>query len=164
MKKIITILKKYLYISAITLIVLIFVSYFLSIRYFYPIMSDSGLFGDMFGGINALFSGFAFLGVIYAIILQRKELQLQRKELELTRKELERTAQAQENSEKALSKQAESLEVTSKLNGLSSILQYHGSLIEAANGEHGRGGIDRPLKTEAEKIKKEIQKLMEINS
>ncbi len=49
---------------------------------------DRGTFGDMFGAANALFSGFALLGVIYAILLQRQELKYQRKELELTRLEL----------------------------------------------------------------------------
>jgi len=50
---------------------------------------NRGTFGDMFGAVNALFSGLAFGGVIYAILLQRKELELQRNELELTRNELE---------------------------------------------------------------------------
>jgi len=50
--------------------------------------SGAGEFGDMFGGVNALFSGFAFLGVIIAIWLQRDELTLQRLELSQTRKEL----------------------------------------------------------------------------
>lgn len=36
-----------------------------------------GEFGDMFGGLNALFSGLAFAGVVYALLLQRKDLQLQ---------------------------------------------------------------------------------------
>lgn len=44
-----------------------------------------GLFGDKFGAINALFSGLAFAGIIFTIVLQRKELSLQRKELEDTR-------------------------------------------------------------------------------
>ena len=52
-------------------------------------VQERGTFGDMFGAINALFSGLAFAGVIYAILLQRKELKLQRTELELTRRELE---------------------------------------------------------------------------
>ncbi|MBF0376015.1 MAG: putative phage abortive infection protein [Desulfamplus sp.] len=52
-------------------------------------VDERGTFGDMFGAINALFSGFAFAGVIFAILLQRQELELQRKELELTRNELE---------------------------------------------------------------------------
>lgn len=51
--------------------------------------NQRGTFGDMFGAVNALFSGLAFGGVIYAILLQRLELKLQRKELELTRGELE---------------------------------------------------------------------------
>ena len=46
-----------------------------------------GAFGDMFGSINALFSGLAFGGIIFTILLQRKELKLQRKELRDTRKE-----------------------------------------------------------------------------
>ena len=66
---------------------------------------DRGTFGDMFGAVNTLFSGLAFAGVVYAILLQRKELALQRRELELTRAELKRTARAQEKSERAFSRQ-----------------------------------------------------------
>ncbi len=51
--------------------------------------SGPGTFGDQFGAVNSLFSGLALAGIIYTIILQRKELQHQRKELQLTRKELE---------------------------------------------------------------------------
>lgn len=54
----------------------------------YP-LSQRGTFGDMFGAVNALFSGLAFAGLIYTVWLQRKELQLQRTELSLTRIELE---------------------------------------------------------------------------
>lgn len=46
-----------------------------------------GTFGDMFGAINALFSGLALAGIIITILLQRKELQLQREELSETREE-----------------------------------------------------------------------------
>lgn len=47
-----------------------------------------GQFGDMFGAVNALFSGLAFTGLIFTLILQRKELTLQREDLQLTREEL----------------------------------------------------------------------------
>ena len=57
-----------------------------------------GQFGDMFGAVNALFSSLALIGVIVAILIQRKELTLQREELALTRKELSRSAKAQEQS------------------------------------------------------------------
>lgn len=53
------------------------------------ILINPGVFGDSSGAINALFSALAFAGVIFAIILQKKELQLQREELKQTREELE---------------------------------------------------------------------------
>lgn len=77
-----------------------------------------GTFGDMFGAVNALFSGFAFIGVIYAILLQRTELALQRDELSMTRAELKKSADAQEKSERALAKQAEVMEKTALINSL----------------------------------------------
>lgn len=50
-----------------------------------------GLFGDMFGAVNAIFSGLAFAGIIISLYMQRIELKIQRKELKLTRKEVKRT-------------------------------------------------------------------------
>lgn len=41
-----------------------------------------------FDRLNTLFSGLAFWGVIWAILLQKRELSLQRRELELTRQEV----------------------------------------------------------------------------
>lgn len=46
-----------------------------------------GWFGDQFGAVNSLFSGLALAGIIYTIILQKKELKHQREELRLTREE-----------------------------------------------------------------------------
>jgi hypothetical protein len=46
-----------------------------------------GQYGDMFGSVNALFSGLAFAGIIITILLQSEELALQRAELTATRKE-----------------------------------------------------------------------------
>ena len=51
-------------------------------------VNERGQFGDQFGAVNALFSGLAFAGLIFTIILQKKELALQREELTDTRKEL----------------------------------------------------------------------------
>jgi len=64
-----------------------------------------GTFGDMFGAVNTLFSGLAFAGVIYAIILQREELRLQREELTLTREELAKSAVAHQESANLLKQQ-----------------------------------------------------------
>lgn len=51
--------------------------------------NDRGTFGDMFGSVNALYSGLALAGIIITILLQRSELILQRNELKQTRKEFE---------------------------------------------------------------------------
>lgn len=50
---------------------------------------EAGQFGDMFGAVNALFSGLAFSGVCYAIVLQRSEIKIARSEIQYTRKILE---------------------------------------------------------------------------
>lgn len=50
--------------------------------------TNRGVFGDMFGAVNALFSGLAFAGLIVTLLYQKEELQLQREELAETRKEL----------------------------------------------------------------------------
>lgn len=72
--------------------------------------AERGTFGDMFGAVNALFSGLAFAGVIYAIILQRQELRLQRLELEQTRKELE--GQKEQLEEQSKTSKLQRFEVT----------------------------------------------------
>ena len=49
---------------------------------------ERGTFGDMFGAVNALFSGLAFAGLIVTLIMQHEELGLQREELAQTNDEL----------------------------------------------------------------------------
>jgi hypothetical protein len=61
------------------------------IYWFFPDWQTRGQFGDLFGAINSLFSGLAFAGLIYTIILQGRELSLQRDELRLQREEMVRS-------------------------------------------------------------------------
>lgn len=89
---------------------------------FYCNLADRGIFGDSFGAINSLFSGLAFAGIIYTILLQRKELKLQRDELELTRNELAKSAEAQIASQKELAKQSLNMKRTAELNALSTLI------------------------------------------
>jgi hypothetical protein len=67
-------------------------------------LDQRGQFGDLYGSINALFSGLAFAGVIIAILLQRRELELQRRELRYTRTEMKASVAAQDGSQRALNK------------------------------------------------------------
>ncbi|RXG32048.1 hypothetical protein [Leeuwenhoekiella marinoflava] len=52
-------------------------------------LESRGVYGDMYGFSNTLFSGLAFVGVIAAILIQSEELKLQRNELKATRAEFE---------------------------------------------------------------------------
>lgn len=81
-----------------------------------PDWPTRGQFGDVFGAVNALFSGLAFAGLIVAILLQREDLVLQREELTATREELARTAKAQEeqveHSKRAADAQIQAAQLT----------------------------------------------------
>lgn len=74
----------------------------------FPETSRFGISGDMYGALNALFAGLAFVGFIYALRQQSLELQLQRRELSLQRRVLD--AQCREQK-----RQANEFEIQNKL-------------------------------------------------
>lgn len=51
-------------------------------------MEKYGVIGDMYGAPNAFISGCAFIGVVYSLLQQKKQLELQRKDLKLQRNDL----------------------------------------------------------------------------
>jgi hypothetical protein len=63
-------------------------------------LGQLGTYGDMFGALNCLFSGSALIGVIYAVILQRRELHHQQEEIEKSR--IDRAAEAVQQRRTAL--------------------------------------------------------------
>ena len=83
--------------------------YLISYYLFPNNLCSSGLFGDMFGGINALFSGLAFVGIILTIYLQKRELSLQREELVLQREELVLTRKEIKGQKEQLEEQNKTL-------------------------------------------------------
>ena len=56
------------------IVVGIYFGYWVIIQHFIPDLTDRGLFGDSFGGLNSLFSGVALIGIIFTLFLQRKQL------------------------------------------------------------------------------------------
>lgn len=84
--------------------------------------NNRGTFGDMFGAVNALFSGLAFGGLIYTIYLQSKELSLQREELEQTREELKGQKIQLEKQNENLTKQNFEITFFNMLKNLQSIV------------------------------------------
>lgn len=115
----------------------------------------------MFGVINALFSGFAFAGIIFTIWLQREELKLQREELKLIRTELTRTASAQEASEKALSDQAETLQTTAQINAITTLLDVYQKQLNVANKGGSRPGTADELRAAIKKTQIKLELLLE---
>jgi hypothetical protein len=119
-----------------------------------------GTFGDMFGSINALFSGLAFTGIILTILLQRKELALQRQELKDTREELKRAATAQENSEHSLRRQAENLKISAKLTALNTLVTYYSDLEKSLISAYANKGIPEAAMKRDQYVKR-IEEILE---
>lgn len=82
-----------------------------SMVFFVSYENTRGTFGDQFGAVNALFSGLAFAGLIYTIILQRHDLKLQRRDLRLQREELALTRKEMEEQTAEFEKQNETLKI-----------------------------------------------------
>lgn len=97
----------------------------------YPEIECRGQFGDSFGAINALFAGLAFAGVIYAIILQKKELGLQRDELGLQRRELECTRAEIRGQKEQLQAQNQTLQKQNFENSFFQLLGLHREIVNS---------------------------------
>jgi hypothetical protein len=58
-------------------------------------IAASGQIGDTFGAVNALFTGFALIGLVYTALLQRQEIQGQEQDSQENKLALQREARAQ---------------------------------------------------------------------
>lgn len=108
----------------------------------------------MFGGINALFSGLAFCGIIITILLQSKELKLQRDEIKANRDELIRTTEVQKQQGILLNRQAEKLNISAKLSALNTLVNYYIETAQIAKRSADVAGSGENLKKAKEYVKK----------
>ncbi|MBK0062603.1 MULTISPECIES: hypothetical protein [unclassified Acinetobacter] len=69
-----------------------------------------GTYGDSYGSLNTLFSGFAFAILIISLFMQRQELKEQRKELEAQRNEIKESNSIAEAQRKITAQQATLIE------------------------------------------------------
>lgn len=133
-----------------------------------------GAFGDMFGVINALFSGLAFGGLIIALFFQRKELKIQHKELELTRSEMELTRGEVKGQKEVMTQQLSALkqqqfestffqmltllkEITDNITSYTSATRMGGTFMEILNSVgskfHGMKSLGPAYHSKKEAIK-----------
>jgi cell shape-determining protein MreC len=106
-------------------------------------LGSRGQFGDLFGSVNALFSGLAFAGLFWALRVQQEQLALQREELKLQREELrmqreEMTASRQELANQVKAQVALVLATTAQVTVASVQAEIEALKLEAE--ELNRGG------------------------
>lgn len=120
---------------------------YFSLKYFGDTNDSRSTFGDMFGGVNALFSGFALVGIIYTILLQKVELGYQRDELKLTRNELKLTR-------KEIGSQSEIMRLQKFENTFFNLINNHQNIKKSFFYEEhsGDGGIQLLEKELTEKL------------
>jgi uncharacterized protein YqgV (UPF0045/DUF77 family) len=112
-------------------IVLIWAISGVAVVYFIDSWQDRGTFGDLFGAINALFSGLAFAAILYTIHFQREEIRLNRDEITLNRKELAKSVKAQQDSQSALKQQVEQTHLSATMNAMNTLIEYYNNQIES---------------------------------
>ena len=111
-------------IGAVVLVVLLWAGWwYLSVFHLGSDTESRGQIGDLFGGVNALFTGLAFAALIYTIVLQRKELEVQRQDLALSRNELRNSVEAQRG-------QVEQLERAASLSAISTLIGSYGRKLD----------------------------------
>lgn len=111
--------------------------------------STRGSFGDMYGVVNALFSGLATGGVILAILLQRLDLKIQRQELrnsieqlELQRDEMKLQRQEMQQSTAEIRAQKEILDRQNFEDKFFRLLENHKSVLKSVVYSGGFEGKD----------------------
>lgn len=104
----------------------------IALCWLFPNIGVRGQFGDSFGAINALFAGLAFAGVIFAIILQKKELELQRQELKETRDEIR-------GQKEQLQAQDQTLQKQNFENSFFQLLSFHNEIVNSLEIPSGIG-------------------------
>ena len=122
-------------------VVLLFLLNF-SLVFIIPDGNTRGTFGDQFGAVNALFSGLAFTGLIYTIILQRRDLELQRHDLKLQRDELALTRKEMEEQTAEFEKQNETLRIQRFENTFFNMLSQFQEVVNSLSVKYKRGGED----------------------
>ena len=86
-------------------------------------VANAGEFGDVYGSINALYSGLAFAALIATVVLQRRELHQNTAELK--------------NSAEALARQVQLMSLSARLQALPMLIEQEKALISQLGEQFG---------------------------
>lgn len=70
------------------IVIVVWAASFVFIYQYFDKWEKRGQFGDLFGSVNALFSGLAFAGLIITIRQQHKDLEYQRQAIDQSKKDI----------------------------------------------------------------------------
>lgn len=121
--------RKHLFIFLLIGVIIIWAASALFTMNYLDQWADRGTFGDLFGAVNALFSGLAFAALIYTIVLQRDEIKENRAEIILNRKELAKASKLQEKAQKVLIQQVDQTHLSAKMNAMRTLIDYYNNQI-----------------------------------
>ncbi len=119
----------------------------IAVQVFYPSLQNRALLGDSFGITNSIFSLFAILAVLYTIAIQQSEIQ--------------KNEQSSDLQLQLMQKQTDSLEKTTKLNALATMLNVTDSKLKYLQSEQYIKNLNGQGLKESEIISKKGQKVKE---
>lgn len=106
------------------LVLLLAVASGLAIYYAFGAWEKSSHFGESFGALNTLFSGWALAGVIYTLWLQKKSLEEQRLQFLKADEDLALTHAERATTHDMLNRQVKALNGAIKIQAIQLYLQY----------------------------------------
>jgi len=133
----------------IPILIAMYLGYYYLITSNYSIDSSvsgsAGLYGDMFGGLNAFISGLAFIGLIWALRLQKNEIELQKEELFETRKEISNQTREFKEQKEIMNSQLDIMKDQNKEDFFFNLLNTFSSRIDNLKTKetHGREIFDK---------------------
>lgn len=109
-------------------------------------LNKAGTAGDSFGGLTALFSGLAFAGLIFTLLVQRRELELQRTELGLLVEAQDQTTEQLQSTAEQVRKQSDFIERQIFESNFFQMLRSFNSFLETIERMEGAGQRLRTVK------------------
>jgi len=116
--------------------------------------AERGTFGDTFGMVNSIFSGLAFIGVVWSVSTQREELEIARKEMKATQTILDKqedNIKEQKEATKLQSFETTFFQLFKLLTDITSSMNY----TYGQRNEHGKEVIERFRKIIEDRYMKE---------
>jgi hypothetical protein len=127
--------------------------------------AERGQFGDTFGALNTLFSGLAFVAVIYTMYLQGLQLDLQRRDLLMNREELHKSVDANRMAAESLKEQIHTQLLAAQITACGMLLESYNEQIQEREEleEESRPLRTRDLhelRTDRQKLQDKLHKLL----